>query len=66
MRIIITLLLLASFSLQAQQKTKDKLKWKIDKNKIITGSLVFVGGAQKVSMKHCYSIIRYLKKHFRR
>ena len=47
MRIIITLFLLASFSLQAQQKTKDKLKWRIDKNKIITGSLVFVGGAAK-------------------
>ena len=47
MRIIVTLLLLASFSLQAQEKTTDKLKWKIDKNKIITGSLVFVGGAAK-------------------
>ena len=47
MRIIIALLLLASFNLQAQEKTKDKLKWKIDKNKIITGSLVFVAGGAK-------------------
>jgi len=47
MRIIITLLLLASFSLQAQEKSKNKLKWRIDKNKIITGGLVFVGGAAK-------------------
>ena len=47
MRIFVTLLLLASFSLQAQEKSADKLKWKIDKNKIITGSLVFVGGAAK-------------------
>ena len=47
MRIIITLLLLASFSVQAQEKTKDKLKWKIDKNKIITGGLVFVAGGAK-------------------
>src|SRR6187551_4025351 len=47
MRIVVALLLLAPFSLQAQQKTKDKLKWRIDKNKIITGSLVFVGGAAK-------------------
>ena len=47
MRIIITLLLLASFTLQAQEKTKDKLKWRIDKNKIITGSLIFVAGGAK-------------------
>lgn len=47
MRIIVTLLLLTSFSLQAQEKSAHKLKWKIDKNKIITGSLVFVGGAAK-------------------
>ena len=47
MRIIITLFLLASFTLQAQEKTADKLKWKIDKNKIITGGLVFVAGGAK-------------------
>ena len=47
MRIVVTLLFLASLSLQAQEKKADKLKWKIDKNKIITGSLVFVGGAAK-------------------
>jgi len=47
MRIIIAFLLLASFNLQAQEKTKDKLKWKIDKNKIITGSLIFVAGGAK-------------------
>jgi hypothetical protein len=47
MRIVVTLLFLTSLSLQAQEKKADKLKWKIDKNKIITGSLVFVGGAAK-------------------
>ena len=47
MRIVVTLLFLASLSLQAQEKKADKLKWKIDKNKIITGSLVLVGGAAK-------------------
>ena len=47
MRIFVTLLFLASFTLQAQEKKADKLKWKIDKNKIITGSLVFIGGAAK-------------------
>jgi hypothetical protein len=47
MRIITTLLLLASFTLQAQEKTADKLKWKIDKNKIITSTLIFVAGGAK-------------------
>ena len=47
MRIIVAVLLLASFGLQAQEKTSDKLKWKIDGNKILTGGLVFVGGAAK-------------------
>lgn len=45
MRIVTALLILASFSLQAQDA--EKKKWKMDKNKIITGSLVFVGGAAK-------------------
>ena len=47
MRVIITLLLLASFTMQAQEKSKDKSKWRIDKNKIITGSLIFVAGGAK-------------------
>ena len=47
MRIVIALLFLASFSVQAQEPKPEKPKWKIDKNKIITGSLVFVGGASK-------------------
>jgi hypothetical protein len=47
MRIIFGILLLASFSLKAQEKKDDKPKWKIDKNKIITGSLVLVAGASK-------------------
>ena len=47
MRIIIALFLFASFALQAQEKSKDKSKWRIDKNKIITGSLVFVAGGAK-------------------
>ena len=47
MRIIYVLLLLASFSLQAQETKPEKPKWRIDKNKILTGSLVFVGGSAK-------------------
>ena len=47
MRTIAVLLLLASYSLPAQEKIADKPKWKIDKNKIITGSLVFVAGSAK-------------------
>ena len=46
MRIISVVLLFVSFSLQAQEKA-DKPKWRIDKNKILTGSLVCVGGAAK-------------------
>ena len=45
MRIITALLLVVSFSLHAQDT--EKKKWRIDKNKILTGSLVFVGGAAK-------------------
>lgn len=47
MRIIFVFLLLVSFSLQAQEKKPEKPKWRIDKNKILTASLVFVGGAAK-------------------
>lgn len=47
MRFIAVLLLLASYSLQAQEKIADKPKWRIDKNKILTGSLVFIGGSAK-------------------
>ena len=47
MRIIAVLLLLVSFSLQAQETKPEKPKWRIDKNKILTGSLVLVGGAAK-------------------
>ena len=45
MRTITVLLLFVSFSLHAQDP--EKKKWRIDKNKILTGSLVFVGGAAK-------------------
>ncbi|HJS55839.1 MAG TPA: hypothetical protein VJ765_14900 [Chitinophagaceae bacterium] len=44
---LIVLLFLASFSLQAQEKNADKKKWRIDKNNILAGSLVFIGGATK-------------------
>ena len=47
MRIFFAMLLLASFSLQAQEKKAEKPKWRIDKNKIITGSLVLVAGSAK-------------------
>lgn len=39
--------MLASFSLQAQEKKADKPKWRIDKNKILTGGLIVVSGAAK-------------------
>lgn len=45
MRIITVVLVLVSFSLHAQDA--EKKKWRIDKNKILTGSLVLVGGAAK-------------------
>ena len=43
------ILLLCSIGMHAQEtpKENEKKKWRIDKNKIITGSLVFVGGAAK-------------------
>lgn len=47
MRIIFAILMFASFSLQAQEKIGEKPKWKIDKNKILTGSLVLVAGSAK-------------------
>ena len=47
MRIIFALFLFASFSLQAQEKITEKPKWKINKNKIVTGSLVLVAGSTK-------------------
>ncbi len=45
MRIIAVLFLFVSFSLQAQEK--EKPKWRIDKNKILTGGLVLVAGSAK-------------------
>ena len=47
MRFIALLMALASYSLQAQEKIAEKPKWRIDKNKILTGSLVFIGGSAK-------------------
>jgi hypothetical protein len=48
MRLIaMVLLLLVSFSVQAQERNVDKPKWRINKNKILTGSLVFVAGSAK-------------------
>jgi len=43
----ILIFFLAFQSLQAQETISDKPKWKIDKNKIFTGSLVFVAGSAK-------------------
>lgn len=45
MRIMCVLLFFVSFSLQAQEK--EKPKWRIDKNKILTGSLVLVAGSAR-------------------
>jgi hypothetical protein len=47
MRIILLAFLICALAAQAQEKTENKQKWKIDKNKILTGSLVFVSGAAK-------------------
>lgn len=47
MRLLLAILLLASFSLHAQEKKAEKPKWRIDKNKISTGSLVLVAGSAK-------------------
>jgi hypothetical protein len=47
MRIILLAFLICASAAQAQEKTENKQKWKIDKNKILTGSLVFVSGAAK-------------------
>ena len=47
MRVIAVFFLFVSFSLQAQETKPEKPKWRIDKNKILTGSLVLVGGASK-------------------
>jgi len=47
MRVIAVFFLFVSFSLQAQETKTEKPKWKIDKNKILTGSLALVGGASK-------------------
>ena len=46
MRVIMVLLLFVSFSLQAQQ-VEEKKKWKIDRNKLLTGGLVLVSGSAK-------------------
>jgi hypothetical protein len=46
MRLLI-LLLLFSVTAAAQEPTVKKNKWKIDKNKVVTGSLVFVAGSAK-------------------
>lgn len=47
MRIILLLLLLFSYTIHAQETKTEKVKWRIDKNKILTGSLVLVSGSAK-------------------
>ncbi len=46
MKILIAFLLFSSF-VGAQENITKKTKWRIDKNKIITGSLAFVAGSSK-------------------
>ncbi|HLF45878.1 MAG TPA: hypothetical protein VI548_05610 [Chitinophagaceae bacterium] len=46
MKLIIWLLLL-SLSASSQKEGSVKNKWRLDKNKILTGSLVFAGGSAK-------------------
>lgn len=46
MRLLLLFLLLSFFS-EAQQNEIKKTKWRIDKNKILTGSLAFVAGGSK-------------------
>lgn len=40
-------LLLAGLSLYGQEDASEKNKWKIDRNKLITGGLVFISGSAK-------------------
>lgn len=44
---LIFVFLLFSMTTFAQKDGNEKSKWRIDKNKILTGSLVFVGGSAK-------------------
>ena len=46
MKLVIAFLLF-SFSAFAQDNLPNKTKWRIDKNKILTGGLAFLGGASK-------------------
>lgn len=47
MRFLVVFFVIASLSMQAQENKTEKTKWRIDRNKVITGGLVFVGGAAK-------------------
>ena len=62
MRIVTVVLVLVSFSLNAQDDGKKK--WKMDKNKILTGSMVFVGGAAKGFNETLQSNYRIFEKTF--
>lgn len=44
---LLLLLLFFSYTAGAQNKFQEQDRWKMDKNKIITGSLVFTAGASK-------------------
>src|SRR5262245_8397401 len=47
MKLTVILLLCSMFVHAQEQSEEKKKKWRLDKNKIITGSLVFVAGAAK-------------------
>lgn len=47
MRIMMILMVLVSSTLHAQQYCYDQNRWTIDKNMLITGGLVFAGGAAR-------------------
>lgn len=44
---LIPVLLFLSFIVSAQENTVSRVKWKVDKNKMQTGSLVFIAGSAK-------------------
>lgn len=47
MKTLLLVLFFCSNILYAQDRSSEKKSWKLDKNKIITGSLVFVAGSAK-------------------
>lgn len=47
MKLLAVLFIIVSISVHAQEKSIDKPKWKFNKNRILTGGLVLIGGSAK-------------------